>query len=715
MYGCVGPDKLFSRAEGVEGRMAVEPKEGQDLLRRAMGDKGATFRDGQWEAIDELVNRRGRMLVVQRTGWGKSMVYFIATRLLRDQKAGATVIVSPLLSLMRNQIEAADRLGLRAATINSANKEEWEKEKRALLADEVDLLLISPERLANDDFVENMLRPIAGKIALLVIDEAHCISDWGHDFRPDYRRIVGVLRQLPRNVAVLATTATANARVVGDVEAQLGGNLKTLRGPLQRESLGLQVLNLPDAASRLAWLADQIPALPGSGIVYALTVRDCIRVARWLQSRRINADAYYGGQDGEARERHEQDLLANNVKCLVATTALGMGFDKPDLGFVIHFQMPGSVVFYYQQVGRAGRAIPKAYGILMSGTEDEDINAYFRNRAFPPEQHVTAVLKTLADSERGLTIAGLEAALNLRHSQIEQVLKLLAVEDPAPVVRDGTTWSRTAVRWTMDRARIERLTRRREEEWAQMQAYMTSSSCYMAFLAGALDDRDARPCGKCAACLGRPLLSVRPDAATLAEAQRFLKRSEMPLTPKKRFPQGGLPGYGWRGGVIPPNLVAEPGRVLARWGEIGLGDFVRNGKQAGDFPADLVTASAELVRERWPEVSVIRWVTCVPSLRHPLLVASFAAKLAQSLKLPFHPVVQKTRETDPQKGMENTAHQCRNLDGAFAIKGDVPQGPVLLVDDVTDSGWTIAVIAALLRQAGSGPVFPLALASAASE
>ena len=461
---------------------------------------------------------------------------------------------------------------MRAAAINSANTEDWDKEKRALLANEVDLLLISPERLANDGFVEDVLRPIAGKIALLVIDEAHCISDWGHDFRPDYRRIVGIIRQLPHNVAVLATTATANSRVVADVEAQLGGNLKTLRGPLARESLKLQVLDLPDAASRLAWLADRIPALPGSGIVYALTVRDCIRVTQWLRSWRINADAYYGAQDGDARERHEQDLLASRVKCLVATTALGMGFDMPDLGFVIHFQMPGSVVFYYQQVGRAGRAIPEAYGVLMSGTEDEDINAYFRNRAFPAEQHVTAVLQSLADSEHGLTLSGLESALNLRRSQIEQVLKLLAVEDPAPVVRDDRRWARTAVRWRMDRERIERLTRRRETEWAQMQAYMNSRSCYMAFLSGALDDPDARPCGKCAACMGRPLLAVRPEAGTLAEAQRFLRRSEMPLPPKKRFPQGGLPGYGWRGGPIPGNLIAEPGRVLARWGEIGLGD-----------------------------------------------------------------------------------------------------------------------------------------------
>lgn len=685
------------------------------LLRRALGDDSISFRDGQWEAIEELVNRRGRMLVVQRTGWGKSMVYFVAAKAFRDQRAGPAVIVSPLLSLMRNQIEAAERLGLRAATINSANTEEWEAVKTALLADEVDILLISPERLANDEFVNDVLRPIAGKIALLVIDEAHCISDWGHDFRPDYRRIVGILRQLPRNVAVLATTATANARVVTDVENQLGGNLRTLRGPLTRDSLKLQVLRLPDAASRLAWLADRIPGLPGSGIVYTLTVRDSIRVARWLQSCRINAQAYYGGQDGQVRERLEQDLLANRIKCLVATTALGMGFDKPDLWFVIHFQMPGSVVFYYQQVGRAGRAIPEAYGILMSGTEDDDINAYFRNRAFPPEQHVTAVLQTLADSENGLSVPGIERALNLRRTQIDQVLKLLAVEDPAPVVKDESRWMRTAARWRMDRDRIERLTRRREEESVQMREYMNSRTCLMAFLGRALDDMDARPCGKCAVCIGQPVLPELPDRRTVLQAQRFLRRSEMPLQPKRLFPQGGLPGYGWRGGTIPANLRAEDGRVLARWGEVGLGELVRAGKQAGRFEDDLVAATAELVRERWAAAAAARWVTCVPSLRHPQLVPDFAARLARSLGVPFLPVVLKVRETEPQKGMENTAHQCNNLDGVFEVNAGISAEAVLLVDDVTDSGWTLALIASLLRQAGSGPAYPFALASASSE
>ncbi len=694
----------------------VRREQAEELLRRATGQPAIGFREGQWEAIDQLVNRRGRMLVVQRTGWGKSMVYFVATRLLRDQGAGPAVIVSPLLALMRNQIEAAERLGLRPATINSSNQEDWAAVARSLLSDGIDLLLISPERLANDGFVEDVLLPISGRIALLVVDEAHCISDWGHDFRPDYRRIVRVLRQIPDNVAVLATTATANRRVVDDIRAQLGARLLIQRGPLVRDTLKLQVLRMPGAASRLAWLADRMADLPGSGIVYTLTVRDCEKVAGWLASRGIQAAAYHAGIESATRVDLEQMLLANDLKCLVATTALGMGFDKPDLGFVVHYQTPGSVVLYYQQVGRAGRAIPEAFGVLISGEEDDDINAFFRNRAFPPEPYVDAILEALRGAQDGLTIREIEVAVNLRRGEIEQVLKLLVVEERAPILRDGSRWFATPTAWRMDRARIERLTGRREVEWAQVQAYLGSRTCLMEFLANALDDEHAAPCGRCAVCVGAPLLSEAVGQATLAAAQRFLRHSETVLEPKKQWPYHAFPGYGWRGGRIPANLLAERGRILARYGETGWGNLVRRGKVGGAFADELVDAVADLVRNRWPGARGIRWVTCVPSLRHPELVPAFAVRLAQALGVPFSAAIRKTRETNLQKEMENSVHQCRNLDGVFSVdSASVLAGPVLLVDDVVDSGWTLSIAATLLREAGSDAVFPFALASASPE
>lgn len=395
------------------------------LLRQALNNSTADFRAGQWEAIAELIDKRSRLLVVQRTGWGKSIVYFLATRLLRDQGAGCTLLISPLLALMRNQISAAQRIGVKAQTINSSNPEEWEFVKSQLLAGEIDILLISPERLANEEFRQNILLPISQRIGLFVVDEAHCISDWGHDFRPDYRRIVRILQGLPKNIPVLATTATANNRVVDDIIAQIGSNLRVVRGDLTRKSLYLQNIILSSPAARMAWLSQYLPNLPGSGIIYTLTVKDADRVANWLKIQGINAKAYHSNLDNDARVALEDELLHNEIKALVATTALGMGFDKPDLGFVIHYQRPGSVVHYYQQVGRAGRAVDKAYGILLSGDEDDEITNYFINTAFPPQIHTEQVLNVLNQAKDGCSVAQLEQELNISRGQIDKVLKLL--------------------------------------------------------------------------------------------------------------------------------------------------------------------------------------------------------------------------------------------------------------------------------------------------
>ena len=689
-------------------------------LRQAMAIPTLEFRDGQWEAIDHIVNQRGKVLCVQRTGWGKSMVYFVSAKLMRGEGAGATVIISPLLALMRNQIEAAQRLGLRARTVNSTNRQDWDQVRDELLADSVDLLLISPERLANDEFVANTLQPIAARVGLLVIDEAHCISDWGHDFRPDYRRIGQVLARLPRNIAVLATTATANQRVARDVAAQLGGGVSVQRGPLVRESLALQSIQMPGPAERLAWLADHIPALPGSGIVYTLTTRDADRVAEWLRGNGVDAHAYHSGKSDEERQALEQALLTNGIKCLVATTALGMGYDKPDLTFVVHYQTPGNVVAYYQQVGRAGRAIPDAYGVLLSGEEEDDINEYFRDSAFPPEWQVNRILEALDAADEGMKVREIERAVNLRQSQIEKVLKLLVVEPQSPVMRIEGAWYRTPNPFQLDLQRIEHLTRQRESEWGQMKQYLANERCLMAFLADALDDANPTACGRCAVCLGQPVLPTVVQRATLIEAQRFVRHSEMLLELKKQWDMDALPNYraafGWAKQNIPQHLRGEDGRVLSRWGEPVWGDLVAQGKAQRHFDDELVAAAVDLIRNRWPEVSAVRWVTCIPSTRHPTLVADFAARLACALELPFLPVIAKSRETEPQKNMENRFHQCHNLDEAFEVHVQPgTEAAVLLVDDVVDSAWTLTLASALLLQSGTSTVFPFALATTATK
>ena len=685
-------------------------------LRQATACSKIDFRDGQWEAIDHIVNQRGKVLCVQRTGWGKSMVYFVSARLMRAEGAGVTLIISPLLALMRNQIEAARRLGLRALTVNSTNRDDWDHVRDELLADQVDLLLISPERLANDEFVGSTLQPIAARIGLLVIDEAHCISDWGHDFRPDYRRIGQVLARLPVNISVLATTATANRRVEQDVAAQLGGTVEIQRGPLVRESLALQNMHMPGPADRLAWMADQIPQLPGSGIVYTLTIRDADRVAEWLRQNNVEAHAYHKDIPVEQKLKLEQALLANEVKCLVATTALGMGYDKPDLTFVIHYQTPGNVVAYYQQVGRAGRAIPVAYGVLLSGEEDDDINEYFRESAFPSEWQVTRILDALEAADEGLKVREIERAVNLRQSQIEKVLKLLVVEPMSPVLRIEGSWYRTPNPYQLDRQRIAHLTAQREAEWVQMKRYLANERCLMQFLADALDDSNAQACGKCAVCLGRAVLPVELQRNTHINAQRFVRHSEMSLELKKQWDIEALALYqsafGWRGLNIPAQLRGEEGRVLSRWGEPVWGELVSRGKAQGHFDDELVDASVDLIRNRWGAVAPVAWVTCIPSSRHPNLVPDFAARLAAALGVPFRAVIEKSRETGPQKNMENRFHQCHNLDGAFTIRPEAgTDEAVLLIDDVVDSAWTLTLAAALLRQTGTAVVYPFALAA----
>lgn len=686
-------------------------------LRTALNNPQAFFRDGQWESIEQLLNRN-RVLVVQRTGWGKSMVYFLATKLLREQGAGPTLLISPLLSLMRNQLEAAGRIGVTARTINSTNNEEWQQIQSGLAANQVDVLLISPERLANDDFRQNILANIAINIGLFAIDEAHCVSDWGHDFRPDYRRIVRVLQALPSNVPVLATTATANDRVVNDVKAQLGQNIILQRGSLVRKSLKLQNINMPSPAARMAWLAQTIPSLPGSGIIYTLTQRDAERVTEWLQVNSIDAKAYHADisdqeDGGSVKEELEQQLLNNKIKVLVATVALGMGFDKPDLGFVIHFQRPASVVHYYQQVGRAGRAVDEAYGILLCGEEDDHIADFFIRNAFPLQQHISEILTVLDESDNGLSVPEMQRVLNLRKTQIDKTIKFLTVESPSPITKIGSKWqvTATAASYRVNQAYVNAITDIRRAEQQQMRDYMEHSDCLMAFLQAALDDPSPAACGQCRNCNPGLLLDETYNDDLANRAGLFLRRSYQPLPPRKQWPASNMftqsPLSGYR---IPQEQQAQEGRALSLWRDAGWGQLVAHGKyQTNRFSDELVTACVEML-QAWSPNPVPKWVTCIPSLNHPELVPDFAARLAGALGLPFVPCVEKARANRPQKEMENSFQQVKNLDEVFTITDQCLNGECLLIDDMVDSGWTFTVASALLRQAGCSAVYPMALA-----
>lgn len=487
-----------------------------------------------------------------------------------------------------------------------------------------------------------------------------------------------------------------------------------------RHSLSLQNVVLSDRGSRLAWLADTLPKLPGTGVIYVLTKRDAQQVRDWLVHCGINAQAYYSGIEHDDftdtnhyREHLEARLLNNELKVLVATTALGMGYDKPDLAFVIHYQAPGSIVSYYQQVGRAGRGISQAYGFLLAGCEDQDIHEYFRRSAFPSENQVQKLLDVLGESD-GLSVVELQRHLNLRKGQIDKLLKFLSVESPSPIYKQDRKWVRTPVSYQMDHEQIARLTSMREQEWQEVQAYVQTDDCLMMFLGKALDDPYLNPCGRCANCLGRILVAIEPSLDTTRKACQFIRHAEFDFQSRRQVASGAFPKYNFTGN-LPQRLRASKGKILSRWNDAAWGRLVADDKHAGYFRDALVHAMAEMIRDRWHLAPPPQWVTCVPSLRHPELVPDFTRRLAGQLGLPFRAVIDKVKDNAPQKLQENRYHQCSNLDGVFAITGDVTNEPVLLVDDIIDSGWTMTVLAALLKQYGSGDVYPVALASAAPE
>jgi ATP-dependent DNA helicase RecQ len=679
-------------------------------LLRALAGPAAVPHPEQLAAIQAVVADRRRVLVVQRTGWGKSAVYFLATRLLRDAGAGPTFLVSPLLALMRDQAAAAERVGVRAASINSTNVADWRAIEDQIAADQVDLLLVSPERLNNPGFAARVLPLLTRQAGLVVVDEAHCISDWGHDFRPDYRRIAQILRTLGERVPVLGTTATANARVVADVAEQLGQDTLTLRGPLDRASLVLSTVALPSAAERLAWLAEQLPQLPGSGIVYCLTVRETRRVASWLQANGIDVHAYSGKDDPADRLVVEEVLATNACKAVVATSALGMGYDKPDLAFVVHYQAPDSPVGYYQQVGRAGRALDRAEVILLGGPEDQRIWDYFTTTAFPPRRLVDEVLGLLADAAEPLALAEVQRQVNLGQGRLDQLLKILDVEGAVHRVDGG--YLRGDPGWSYDADRYRRVTAARRAEQAAMLEYLTTDGCLMAFLRcqlddpelADLDDPDAAACGRCQRCTGHgPPATV--NAELVAAAIRFLRDQDVTLTPRRQWPAVDSRN-------IPEIQRAEPGRALGEATDAGWGPLVDD-LLTGDqpLPHPVIEGLGRLLG-RWEWEQPPTWVTFVPSRTRPTLVGDLADHAGRLLGLPVHAVLQRVQpHARPQAELANSFHQYHNAHDAFAITSTVPGGPVLLIDDVRGSGWTLTSVAGLLRHAGAGPVYPLTLLS----
>jgi ATP-dependent DNA helicase RecQ len=731
------------------------------VLRELTGRPDAVFREGQDAAVAALVERQQRALVVQRTGWGKSAVYFVSTALLRRRGMGPTLLVSPLLALMRDQVAAASRAGIKAVEISSSNVTEWDDINARLAADDVDVLLVSPERLTNPRFRDEQLPALVSRCGLLVVDEAHCVSDWGHDFRPDYRRIRELLGQLPAGTPVLATTATANERVVADVAEQLGAGglaVTTVRGPLARDSLRLGVLRLDTDRARLAWLAAHLETLPGSGIVYTLTVAAAEETAALLRDSGHEVRAYTGRLDDADRKDAEEALRENRVKALVATSALGMGFDKPDLGFVVHLGAPSSPVSYYQQVGRAGRAVEHADVLLLPGPEDLAIWQWFATSSMPREDHAAAVLTAMADG-KAWSVARLETVADVRRSRLELLLKVLAVDGAVERVQGG--WRSTGVPWVYDADRYARVTATREAEQRAMIAYarpVGEAECRMAFLQTALDDPTAAPCGRCDVCAGPWYATDIPAGASQAASAR-LDRPGVELAPRAQWPTGAdRLGVQVKGKIAAGEQI-EPGRAVARLTDLGWGQRLRS--LLGDdgvggvatFAEDLEAPPLEedpdaaldvshrvikpgLTSDAPPDAELMKacarvlgawdWaqrpgaVVALPSRRRPALVTGVAQGLAALGRLPYLGALELAQGGPTGGPGGNSAFRLAGVwqrivvgDELRSRLADLGGAPVLLVDDLADSRWTMTVAGRELRLAGAGSVLPFVLALSA--
>ena len=687
------------------------------VLRQLVGRDDVTFRDGQLEAIEALVGGGRRVLVVQRTGWGKSAVYFVASRLQRAKGAGPALIVSPLLALMRDQIAAAERAGVRAVSMNSANAQEWDEVRGRLARDEVDVLLVSPERLNNPRFRAEQLPDLTRRCGLLVVDEAHCVSDWGHDFRPDYRRIKDLLGELPVGTPVLATTATANERVVHDVAEQLAagteGEVLTVRGPLARDSLRLAVLPRSGMDRHLAWLTTHLGRLEGSGIIYTLTVSAAEDVAAALQAAGHEVAAYTGRSDAEERASMEEALRHNRVKALVATSALGMGFDKPDLGFVVHLGAPSSPVAYYQQVGRAGRATERADVVLLPGHDDVSIWKHFASSSMPREDQAAAVITALAEAGRPLSTAALETIVDIRRTRLELLLKVLDVDGAVERVSGG--WIGTGQPWVYDAQRYERVAAAREAEQQHMLDYIDTTGCRMAFLQRTLDDASARDCGRCDRCAG-PWIDAEVADDALGSARSTLDRAGVDLDPRAQWPSGmdrlGVPVKG----RIPADEAMSPGRALARVTDLGWGPRLRELLSEDQPVPDQVVRAVVRVLAEWGWQTRPAGIVVVPSRSRPTLVTSLADQLGQIGRLPVLGALTPVDGGPVGEPGGNSAYRLAGVWERLTVDPELAHqlpgltGPVLLVDDVVHSRWTMTTAARALRRAGSQEVLPFALA-----
>lgn len=644
------------------------------------------FYDLQWKVIDQVM-RGKRILFVARTGYGKSLCYqFPAT-----QFEGLTVVFSPLLALMRDQVSKLQSLGIKAACINY--EQPYEKNQQIIESaknNQLKILYISPQRMENADWLES-----AGhlKLNMIVIDEAHCISMWGHGFIPAYRRIINLVRILPGKFPVLATTATATPRVQADVAVQMGGGIQLVRGDLLRENFKLRVVHATNEDEKLAWLGINLPKLEGTGIIYTGTIVKTMIYSEWLQHLNISSANYSSRLKPEARKLIEEGLMNDKWRCVVSTNALGMGFDKPDLRYIIHTQIPQSPIHYYQEIGRAGRDGKPANIILLYNPADRDLPEAFINGSKPPIEHYQRVIdavKTRQMGERQIV-----EATNLKQTPVHIIIADLVDQGIINEVFVGKS-RRYEIKFgapAFDASKFEELRSFKLAELAKMVEYAETDACRMKFLTDYLGDAHKHDCGQCDNDLGY---------------NNIVKMTSEWRTKIKDFWENNPPVLEVAGGSNLQNGIAA-----AYYGNSNVGAAIHKCKyeKGGDFPYFLLQMTINAFNKCLKGANYDLLVF-VPPTESGRLVENFASMLARNLSIPFSRGLLKTRVTEPQKRFEPPLLKRRNVHDAFSYADakELEGKSILLFDDICDSGATIKEIGRLLTKLGAAKITPLVIA-----
>lgn len=668
----------------------MERKEAEIKLKKIFGFD--SFYDTQWLVIEKLLSGK-RILFIEKTGYGKSLCFQFPALLFN----GTTIIFTPLIALMRDQVKKLRNLGISATCINSNQSNE---ENNFIIHEakenKIKILYIAPERMENAEWLQTAREM---KISMVVVDEAHCISVWGHEFRPSFRRIISVVNLLPMNFPVLATTATATKKVEEDIKTQIGKNITSIRGNLLRPSLNLRVVKVKSEDEKLIWIGENINKIKGTGIIYTGTHVNTEIYSKWLEYLNINATAYHAGLDPQSRKAIEKGLLENSYKCVVSTNALGMGIDKPDLRFIIHTQTPQSPIHYYQEIGRAGRDGKPALTILFfNHDEDLSLPLAFIENSKPSINKYNRVMRAIRGERLGIN--QLINLTDIKKNQVDIIISDLIEQKIINEVLDEKT-KKFEYRYKapeLDESAFAKLKESKLKDLDQMIAYIETSGCRMKFLCNYLDDKLENNCGKCDNDSGRHVI------VTVAK-EWGLKLKDFQ---NNYFPELEVESF---------NTNLTNGVAASYYGFSNVGNTLHRCKyqHGGDYPDFLLKQTLSAFKKHLSNYK-FDLMLYVPPTESKNLVKKFANKLSGELKIPISHNLCKNRKIKAQKIFQSTTSKSSNVKNCFEYnpESEIKGKTILLVDDIFDSGATIKEIGRYLTGLGAKNIAPLVIAKTIS-